>query len=80
LASPPQITYLDEYYLTNCEIDVLRRFATDMASKIPDGAVVVELGSGFVLTALVLHAFLLLRAIFRDILAFPSLVFLSHLT
>jgi hypothetical protein len=51
-----------------------------MASKIPDGAVVVELGSGFVLTALVLHAFLLLRAIFRDILAFPSLVFLSHLT
>jgi EasF-like predicted methyltransferase len=42
----PQITYLDEYYLTNCEIDVLRRYATDMASKIPDGAVVVELGSG----------------------------------
>jgi EasF-like predicted methyltransferase len=40
------ITYLDEYYLTNCEIDVLRRYATDMASKIPDGAVVVELGSG----------------------------------
>ncbi|KAK7217369.1 hypothetical protein V2G26_005372 [Clonostachys chloroleuca] len=40
------ITYLDEYYLTNYEIDVLKTSATDMASKVPTGAIVVELGSG----------------------------------
>ncbi|CAI6091320.1 unnamed protein product, partial [Clonostachys chloroleuca] len=42
------ITYLDEYYLTNYEIDVLKTSATDMASKVPTGAIVVELGSGLV--------------------------------
>uniref|UniRef100_A0A0B7JM92 Histidine-specific methyltransferase SAM-dependent domain-containing protein n=1 Tax=Bionectria ochroleuca TaxID=29856 RepID=A0A0B7JM92_BIOOC len=40
------ITYLDEYYLTNYEIDVLKTSATDMASNVPTGAIVVELGSG----------------------------------
>lgn len=43
-----QITYLDEYYLTNNEINVLTRHAADIASQIPSGAIVVELGSGFV--------------------------------
>ncbi|KAI9897777.1 hypothetical protein N3K66_007633 [Trichothecium roseum] len=41
-----EITYLDEYYLTNHEINVLERSAAEMARKIPNGAVVVELGSG----------------------------------
>jgi EasF-like predicted methyltransferase len=40
------ITYLDEYYLTNEEIDLLRANAADIAEKIPDNAIVVELGSG----------------------------------
>jgi uncharacterized SAM-dependent methyltransferase len=43
-----QITYLHEYYLTNAEIDVLERSAAGIANAIPSGAVVVELGSGFV--------------------------------
>ncbi|KAK3899457.1 hypothetical protein C8A05DRAFT_36918 [Staphylotrichum tortipilum] len=41
-----KITYLDEYYLTNDEIDVLKSFATDIVKSIPDGAMVIELGSG----------------------------------
>lgn len=40
------ITYLDEYYLTNQEIDVLEKYATRIAERIPDGAVLLELGSG----------------------------------
>jgi uncharacterized SAM-dependent methyltransferase len=41
-----QITYLDEYYLTNYEIELLKKSAAEIASKIPEGAMVVELGSG----------------------------------
>ncbi|KAK8118994.1 uncharacterized protein PG998_003620 [Apiospora kogelbergensis] len=41
-----QITYLEEYYLTNYEIQVLRRSATAVARSIPSGSIVVELGSG----------------------------------
>ncbi|KAF2723853.1 hypothetical protein K431DRAFT_219063 [Polychaeton citri CBS 116435] len=41
-----EITYLDEYYLTGAEIDVLEQHATQIAARIPDGAIVVELGSG----------------------------------
>ncbi|KAI9797452.1 MAG: hypothetical protein M1833_005492 [Piccolia ochrophora] len=40
------ITYLEEYYLTNAEIDVLSRHAEDIASRIRPGTMVVELGSG----------------------------------
>jgi EasF-like predicted methyltransferase len=40
------ITYLDEYYLTNEEIDLLRANAVSIAEQIPDNAIVVELGSG----------------------------------
>lgn len=43
-----QITYLDEYYLTNAEIDVLERSADSIANAIPSGSMVVELGSGLV--------------------------------
>jgi len=43
-----QITYLEEYYLTDYEIEVLRQSATDMADKIPSDSMVIELGSGSV--------------------------------
>ncbi|KAH8681443.1 C-type lectin protein [Xylariales sp. PMI_506] len=41
-----QITYLEEYYLTNYEIQVLRRSARAIAKAIPSGSMIVELGSG----------------------------------
>ncbi|KAF2203187.1 hypothetical protein GQ43DRAFT_367436 [Delitschia confertaspora ATCC 74209] len=41
-----KITYLEEYYLTNAEIDVLKEYADRIAQRIPNGSVVVELGSG----------------------------------
>ncbi|KAB8342811.1 hypothetical protein FH972_022409 [Carpinus fangiana] len=40
------ITYLDDYYLTNAEIDLLKQHAADMAESIPDHSIVLELGSG----------------------------------
>lgn len=40
------ITYLEEYYPTNAEIEVLERYAKQMASCIPDNSILVELGSG----------------------------------
>ncbi|KAL8826494.1 MAG: hypothetical protein Q9191_003766 [Dirinaria sp. TL-2023a] len=40
------ITYLDEYYLTNAEIEVLTKYAVDIAQHIQDGSLIVELGSG----------------------------------
>jgi len=41
-----KITYLDEYYLTNAEIEVLKTYAMQIAERIKPGSVVVELGSG----------------------------------
>ncbi|KAK4241955.1 hypothetical protein C8A03DRAFT_11784 [Achaetomium macrosporum] len=41
-----RITYLEEYYLTNDEIEVLKSFAADITANIPSGAMVIELGSG----------------------------------
>ena len=51
MACPPhadssQITYLEEYYLTNDEIEVLRSAAADIVKNIPSGAMIIELGSG----------------------------------
>lgn len=43
-----KITYLDEYFLTNAEIDVLKRSADSIAKAIPSGSIVIELGSGLV--------------------------------
>lgn len=41
-----QITYLDEYYLTGEEIQVLEQHAERIAERVPNNALVVELGSG----------------------------------
>lgn len=43
-----KITYLDEYYLTNAEIEALTTHARSITERIPDGAQIVELGSGLV--------------------------------
>ncbi len=43
-----EITYLDEYYLTEEEIAILSKYADRIAERIPEGANVVELGSGYV--------------------------------
>lgn len=40
------ITYLDEYYLTNAEIELLNENARGIAERIPHGAAIIELGSG----------------------------------
>ncbi|XPS99466.1 hypothetical protein M3J09_008641 [Ascochyta lentis] len=41
-----KITYLDEYYLTNAEIEVLEACAEQIARRVQPGSVIVELGSG----------------------------------
>ena len=41
-----EITYLDDYYLTNAEIDALEKHADAIAEYVPAGSRVVELGSG----------------------------------
>ncbi|KAG0269148.1 hypothetical protein BGZ95_002179 [Linnemannia exigua] len=41
-----QITYLQEYYLTQEEIEILERDADEIVDHIPDNSVVVELGAG----------------------------------
>lgn len=45
------ITYLEEYYLTNAEIEVLKGHADDIAQLIPAGSQILELGSGYVLVS-----------------------------
>lgn len=47
-----KITYLDEYYLTNAEIEVLTTHAKRIVERIPDNAQLVELGSGSVVLVL----------------------------
>ena len=47
------ITYLEEYYLTNAEIEVLTIHATQIAKSIDDGSMIVELGSGYDLAFLI---------------------------
>lgn len=41
-----KITYLDEYYLTNAEIEVLEKYANHIVERIQSGSIIVELGSG----------------------------------
>ncbi|KAB2579379.1 Ergothioneine biosynthesis protein 1 [Lasiodiplodia theobromae] len=41
-----KITYLDEYYLTNAEIEVLEAYSDSIAEHIQPGSMIVELGSG----------------------------------
>ena len=44
------ITYLDEYYLTNAEIELLENHAPAIADLVPDDCDILELGSGYELT------------------------------
>ena len=46
-----EITYLDEYYPTNAEIEVLTAHAKTIAERLPDNAQLIELGSGCVFLA-----------------------------
>lgn len=43
-----KITYLDEYYLTNCEIAILKTKSDEIVKRmgLKDESVVIELGSG----------------------------------
>ena len=41
------ITYLDEYYLTNAEIEVLESHGSDIIKQVPPGTMLIELGSGY---------------------------------
>ncbi|KAI1914528.1 hypothetical protein LOZ61_002196 [Ophidiomyces ophidiicola] len=41
-----EITYLEDYYLTNAEIDVLTTNATNIVERAPENAQLLELGSG----------------------------------
>ena len=40
------ITQTPEYYLTRCEMEILRERASEIARFIPDGAAMIEFGSG----------------------------------
>jgi EasF-like predicted methyltransferase len=40
------VTYAQEYYLTNCEIELLKLHSHEIADKIEPGSIIVELGSG----------------------------------
>ena len=42
------ITYTDEYYLTQTEMDILKRSSNEIAQKIQSGSMLIELGSGLV--------------------------------
>ncbi|KAI8072481.1 hypothetical protein BC940DRAFT_330631 [Gongronella butleri] len=41
-----KITYLDDYYLTNAELSILRDQADNIADRVQDGTVIIELGAG----------------------------------
>lgn len=41
-----EITYLEEYYLTNTEINLLEKHAASIAQHVEPGSIIVELGSG----------------------------------
>jgi len=43
-----KITYLEEYYLTNCEIEILKNKSDEIAKRLnlKEGGILIELGSG----------------------------------
>lgn len=43
-----KITYLEEYYLTNAEIQVLSDYADEIVQNLPEDVQLLELGSGYV--------------------------------
>lgn len=42
-----ELSFLDEDYLTDAEIEVLQTHATTLAAAIPEGYIILELGSGY---------------------------------
>lgn len=42
-----EITYVDEYYLTNAEIEVLQNHSKKIVERVPENAQLLELGSGY---------------------------------
>ena len=42
-----EITYLEEYYLTNAEIESLETYSDRIAKVVPSGVQMIELGSGY---------------------------------
>jgi uncharacterized SAM-dependent methyltransferase len=42
-----KITYADEYYLTNCEINIFENYAQEMVSNLRNGDCLIELGCGY---------------------------------
>ena len=42
-----EITYLDDYYLTGAELEILREIADQLAANLQEGSVIMELGSGY---------------------------------
>ena len=42
------ITYTEEYYLTQTEIEILERSSNEIAQKIKPESMLIELGSGLV--------------------------------
>ena len=47
-----EITYLEEYYLTNAEIEALKTHSDSIAKEIPHGVQMIELGSGYAIASL----------------------------
>lgn len=42
-----KITFLEEYYLTNAEIEVLETYSRRLVDRIPSNSQLLELGSGY---------------------------------
>ena len=53
------ITYLDEYYVTDAEIEVIQNYANEIVETVSAGSLVLELGSGYDLP--VVHELFALR-------------------
>ncbi|KAI9490730.1 hypothetical protein BDB00DRAFT_875060 [Zychaea mexicana] len=52
-----EITHLDDYYLTNAEMGILKERADQLAARLHDGSVIIELGAGSLRkTSLILEA------------------------
>ncbi|KAG2222480.1 hypothetical protein INT45_013393 [Circinella minor] len=52
-----EITHLDDYYLTNAEMEILKEHADQLAARLHDGSVIIELGAGSLRkTSLILQA------------------------
>lgn len=47
-----EITYLEEYYLTNAEIEALQAHSDSIAKEVPHGVQMIELGSGYAIAFL----------------------------